>query len=112
MTSPFNPGDLVKSYHFQPMSDRPDRYVIGRVTETKDGCVHFDVCCDCVEYHQVERVEYNTPDDRPLPAGSLGFDKKWVFHPDMGVIPETMFTPLPGNLMTEWAGRVSVIEEG
>ena len=31
-------GDTIKAYDFKPMSDRPDRYVAGKVIGKGDGC--------------------------------------------------------------------------
>lgn len=74
-------GAVIRSYDFEPMPDRGDCYLEGRVFKIENGRAHFVVL-------------------REVFAGRPASDR-------VGTLTKT---PLPGRLLPDWQGRVSVIE--
>ena len=117
MTRNIKVGDLIKSYHFEPMSDRPDRYIIGRVTDVLDGMIHFWLLADVVEHPDL--VEYEIPSgafqaqvgDAQRVLDFLATTGKECrandAHPDL---PNEMRTPLRMTPTFDYQGRVTVLE--
>lgn len=103
----FKTGALLKSFHFEPMSDRPDRYVIGEITGVRDGAIHFRVLADVVDDGPC--VQITTPGCKREIDSRVEFwltkqNKPWSFD-DQYEPPEEMFTPLPGKLLFGEHGR-------
>ena len=83
-------GDTIKAYDFEPMSDRPDRYVVGKVI----GKGTRPVCAPYWAFSII--VDNDSGDMTPGPDNRVGCE---VFVPF-----ETAFA--------EFEGRVAKIEGG
>jgi hypothetical protein len=106
----FKKRDTIKSYHFKPMRGRPDRYVIGRITDVIDGMIIFMVLGDVVEYS--EEITYETPDELRA-AGSLrkflDTTGKPTFLKFDRSLPDEMRTLKPGLEREKYEGRVTKV---
>lgn len=61
--SKIKPGTRIRSWDFEPMEGRPDRYVEGIVFAVKDGLVHVAVIHDA---DGCGRTEISTPLELPI----------------------------------------------
>lgn len=92
-----NVGDVIKAFDFEPMSDRPDSYLIGRVVEK--GPIY------------VPLEEGGTP--RYICDGYTVFVKEsqtGSFEHDVKRTGITMYVPFE-MAMSDFDGRVEVINE-
>jgi hypothetical protein len=96
-----NVGDVIKAYDFEPMSDRPDSYLIGRVMEKGPIYVKYNHA-DPEDDRTVYMCDGYTVFVKESQTGS--------FEHDVERTGITMYVPFE-MAMSDFDGRVEVINE-